>query len=164
MTLPAGIGGLGVGQFGDCASLASITIPANVRSIGEWAFNGCGKLTGLYFLGDAPASDPNAFDATRATMYYLPGARGWGATLSGRPTALWDPRILAGAGLGAGAGGFGFDIAATSNLVVVVESCGDLARQAWVPLQTNALSGGTLRFREPQWTNYPSRFYRLRWP
>jgi hypothetical protein len=97
-------------------------------------------------------------------MYYLPGASGWGTTLSGRPTELWDPRILPGASFGAMAGGFSFDIAGTSNLVVVVESCGDLARQAWVPLQTNTLGGGTLHFSDPQWARYPERFYRLRWP
>ena len=102
---------LGVGQFGDCASLASITIPRHVRSLGEWAFNGCGKLTGVCFLGDAPASDSSAFDATRTTLYYLPGARRWGATLSGRPAALCDPLILAGASLGARARG---DSASTS--------------------------------------------------
>ena len=114
VTLPTGIGGLGQTEFGDCSSLASITIPSNIRSIGIWAFNGCDKLTAVYFLGDAPASDPNCFGVPpfvpQATMYYLPGASGWGATLSGRPTALWDPRILAGAGLGAQAG----DSASTS--------------------------------------------------
>jgi hypothetical protein len=97
-------------------------------------------------------------------MYYLPGARGWGATLSGRPTALWDPQILPGAGFGAQAGDFGFSVAGASNLVVVVEACGSLTGQEWRPLWTNVLSGAASRFRDPQWASYPTRFYRLRWP
>jgi hypothetical protein len=28
---------------------------------------------------------------TNATVYYLPGTTGWGATFGGRPTALWTP-------------------------------------------------------------------------
>jgi hypothetical protein len=32
------------------------------------------------------------------------------------------------------------------------------------PVQTNALTSGTANFSDPQWTNYTSRFYRLRSP
>ena len=32
------------------------------------------------------------------------------------------------------------------------------------PLQTNTLSSDSLYFSDPQWTNYPARFYRLRSP
>jgi hypothetical protein len=36
--------------------------------------------------------------------------------------------------------------------------------KSWIPLQTNLLGSGPLYFFDPQWTNYPARFYRLRSP
>jgi PKD repeat protein len=59
---------------------------------------------------------------------------------------------------------FGFVITGTSNLVVVVEASTKLVNPTWYPLQTNTLTGGSFYFNDPEWTNYPSRFYRLRWP
>jgi hypothetical protein len=60
--------------------------------------------------------------------------------------------------------GFGFTITGTSNLVIVVEACADPGNPVWLPLSTNALTDGSSYFSDPQWTNYPSRFYRLRSP
>jgi hypothetical protein len=59
---------------------------------------------------------------------------------------------------------FGFDIIGTSNLVVVVEACGNLALPTWVPVGTNTLTGGSSYFSDSQWANYLNRFYRLRSP
>ncbi len=59
---------------------------------------------------------------------------------------------------------FGFNIIGTNNLVVVVEACTNLANPIWSPVQTNILTGVSSYFSDPQWTNYPARFYRLRWP
>ena len=59
---------------------------------------------------------------------------------------------------------FGFSIALASGQVVLVEACTNLANPNWSPLQTNTLSGDSLYFSDPQWTNYPARFYRLRSP
>jgi hypothetical protein len=64
--------------------------------------------------------------------------------------------------LGARASQFGFTFTGSSNQVIVVEACTDLANPAWQPVQTNALTGGSFYFTDPQWTNYPSRFYRVR--
>jgi len=33
-----------------------------------------------------------------------------------------------------------------------------------LPLATNTFTGGSSYFSDPQWTNYPARFYRLRAP
>jgi hypothetical protein len=49
-------------------------------------------------------------------------------------------------------------------MAVAVDACTDPANPVWTPLQTNTLTGDTLYFSDPQWTNYPARFYRLRWP
>jgi len=44
-----------------------------------------------------------------------------------------------------------------------VDACTDLYNPVWTPLQTNTLTTNTLYFSDPEWTNYPNRFYRLRW-
>ena len=50
------------------------------------------------------------------------------------------------------------------RMVVVVEASTNLANPIWSPLATNTLTSGSSYFSDPQWTNYPGRFYRLRWP
>ena len=101
-------------------------------------------------------------------MYYLPGTTGWGATYGGLPTAPWylpTPSILgSGYGLGVSSNGFRFTISWATNVAVVVEACTNLGKPAWQPVQTNALTDGTAYFSDPQRTNYPYRFYRLRSP
>ena len=59
---------------------------------------------------------------------------------------------------------FGFTILWATNISVVVEGCTNLANPAWQPVSTNAFTGGTSYFSDPQWTNYPGRFYRIRTP
>lgn len=64
---------------------------------------------------------------------------------------------------------FGFNLIGSSNLVIVVEGCSDLANPVWSPVSTNTLNtfigtNGTSYFSDPQWTNYSGRFYRLRSP
>ena len=56
---------------------------------------------------------------------------------------------------------FGFNITGAGNMVVVVEACTNLSNPVWQPVQTNTLTGGMSYFSDPQWTNYPGRFYRL---
>ncbi len=57
---------------------------------------------------------------------------------------------------------FGFTISWATNVPVVVEASTNVANPTWVPLQTKALSGGWTHFSDPQRTNYPARFYRVR--
>jgi hypothetical protein len=68
------------------------------------------------------------------------------------------------ASFGVRAGQFGFTITGTSGLVIVVEASADLANSIWSPVGTNTLTGGSSYFSDPQWTNHPARFYRLRSP
>jgi len=98
-------------------------------------------------------------------VYYLPGKVGWGTTLAGRPTALWRPQVLtADAGFGVRTNQFGFNITWAGGMLVAVDACTNLANPSWSALQTNTLTGDTFYFSDPEWTNYPARFYRLRWP
>ena len=51
-----------------------------------------------------------------------------------------------------------------SGKILVVEACTNLANASRSAAQTNSLTGGWSYFSDPQWTNYPARFYRLRSP
>jgi hypothetical protein len=94
----------------------------------------------------------------------LPGTTGWGAMFDGLPTAPWflpNPVILnSEPSFGVGANGFGFTISWATNASVVVEAATNLANPVWLPVSANTLTSGTNYFSDPQWTNYPMRFYR----
>jgi hypothetical protein len=124
------------------------------------------KLTAAYFKGDAPSADSSVFAGdNNVTVYYLLGTTGWGATYGGRPAVLWNPQAQTGDGsFGVQNNQFGFNIAGSSGLVIVVEASTNLSNPVWTPISTNTLTGGTSYFSDPQWTNYSSRFYRLRSP
>ena len=166
VTMPNGLASIGGGAFNWCTTLPSLTIPSSVTSIGVGAFSWCTNLTALRFRGNAPSAGSDVFYADdRATVYYLPGKTGWGATFGGRPTALWLPQMVTGdASFGVRTNQFGFNIAWASGQVVVVEACSSLANHIWSSLQTNTLSGDLRYFSDPEWTNHPARFYRLRSP
>ena len=57
---------------------------------------------------------------------------------------------------------FGLKITGSSGLVVVVEACTNLARPSWSVVATNRI--GWSYFSDPDWTNFPARFYRIRSP
>jgi hypothetical protein len=169
VTIASGVTSIRTYAFYGCTSLTSVTIPGSVTNIGANAFYDCTGLKWVYFQGNAPAADATVFSGdSTATVYYLPGTTGWGLTLGGRPTAFWllpNPLILNnGPSFGVQTNGFGFIISWATNLSVVVEACTNLASPVWIPLQTNTLTNGSFYFSDPQWTNYPARFYRLRAP
>jgi hypothetical protein len=86
-------------------------------------------------------------------------------SFGGRPMVLWNPRFqVSDISFGVRTNGFGFNITGTTNIPIVLEACTDLASPAWVSLRSGLLTNGSLHFSDPQWTNYPGRFYRLRWP
>ena len=166
LTIPNSITSIGSYAFIYCGSLTSITIPNSVTSIGESAFAACTNLNGVYFQGNAPSIGLDVFwSDNTATVYYLPGTTGWGPTIGGRPTALWKPLVQANdASFGVRTNQFGFVISWATNASVVVEACTDLAQPLWSPVGTNTLTDGSSYFSDPQWSNHPGRFYRLRSP
>jgi len=160
---------LGDDAFENCFSLTSLTLPSSVSSIGSQAFYSCYSLMGIYFQGDAPSPGSAVFDSdNNATVYYLPWTAGWptpGEPFGGCPTALWLPQAqTSDASFGVQTNQFGFNLTWASDQVVVVEACTDLANPDWTPVGTNTLTGGSSYFSDPDWTNYPGRFYRLRSP
>jgi hypothetical protein len=149
--------------LGPGGKVSSYSVPNSVTSIGDRAFDSP-NLTSVYFQGNASSVASAVFACHNATAYYLPGTTGWGSTFGGIPTALWslpNPLIL-NSSLGVRSNQFGFTVSWATNLSVAVEAATDLANPKWSPLTTNALSVGTFYFTDPQWTKYPSRFYRVR--
>jgi hypothetical protein len=178
-TIPNSVTSIGTNAFSYCSSLASVTIGNNVTNIGDSAFAGCTSLTSVYFQGNAPSFGADVFDYWSkgwwggwpfqvwdpATIYYLPATTSWSTNYSGLPTALWTPQVqINDASFGVRTNQFGFNINWASGMTVVVEASTNLANPTWIPLATNTLIGGSSYFSDPQWTNYPARFYRLRAP
>ena len=144
-----------------CANLTNIIIPRSVTTIGDRAFAYLDNLTSVYFEGDAPVGegDLNNF----VTIYVLPGTTGWWSWGSIGAMLWWLPTMQTGDGsFGVQTNQFGFNINWASEKTVVVEASSDLIN--WQPVQTNTLTTGTAYFSDPQWTNYPGHFYRLRSP
>ncbi len=167
VTIPNSVTTIGYGAFKGCTGLTYVTIPNSVITIGSLVFSDCTGLTSVNFQGNAPTTSGGVFEnADQVTVYYLAGTHGWGATYAGRPTAIWlSPLILSnGPGFGLGAAGFSFLISWAPNASVVVEASTDLAHPLWFPVTTNTPSSGTSQFSDPQWTNHPTRFYRVRTP
>jgi hypothetical protein len=139
--------------------LANVIVPDSVTNIGGDAFGACPSLISIYILGNAPPNDGTIFfndSPSSVTVYYLPGTTNWGTTFGGVPTVLWNPQATV---LSLGGGKFDFNITGPTNAVIVVEACTNLANPVWIPVSTNTLSGGTSSFSDPQWVNYPNRYY-----
>ncbi len=166
VTIPDRVGSIQYSVFSGCTGLTSVTIPKSVTSIDESAFRDCTGLTGVYFEGNALEGNARAFDGTPATIYYLPGTTGWGPEYSPRPTAVWvrsEPVILGfGSSFGVQPNGFGFMVSWATNASVLVEACTSADEPAWTAVSTNTLTAGTATFTDPDWVQYPGRFYRVR--
>ena len=152
VTIGTNVTSIGTYAFAWCNSLANITIPTSISSIGYAAFYNCSQLTGIYFQGNVPSlGGSSVFDgANNTTVYYLPGATGWNPQAQTRDASF-----------GVRTNQFGFNLTGSSGLGIVVEACTNLANSTWSPVETITFTGNSSYFGDPQWTNYPTRFYRL---
>ena len=167
VTIPSSVTTIGSFAFYDCTSLAIVSIPKSVTIIGDYAFAGCTNLAEVYFHGNTPSiggGGTNVFSgASHSIIYSPPGIVGWGTSFAGRPVLPCDPQVLD-SSVGVRANQFGFTFTGSYGMLVVVEASRNLANPVWVPMQTNTLGVGSSYFSDPQWKNYPGRFYRLRSP
>jgi hypothetical protein len=107
--------------------------------------------------------NPGILDYNTAYCWQINARNAAGVTTGDVWTFTTLPAEMQNAGFG-GANCFGFTITGSSNLVIVVEACTNLANPIWSPLGTNSLTGGSYYFSDPQWTNYSAHFYRFRSP
>jgi hypothetical protein len=163
--LPDSLNSIGDSAFSGCVGFTSVTIPKSLTHLGDHSFSGCTNLISLFFTGNAPTVGPFALKANHSTIYYLPGTSGWGSTFAGRPALLWNPLIQVGDASFAGrVDGFAFNIAGTPDIPLVVEATSNLTSGGWASLRALNLTNGLVSFTDPEWTNHPGRFYRLRSP
>lgn len=166
VSISEGVRSFGLGAFMNCSSLTNITIPASVTTLQPQIFLNCPELRGIFFKGNRTAGFSSGFVINSTpTLYYLPGATGWGTTFGGRPVLLWNPLMAASdPSFGVGPGGFSFTITGTTNIPIVVEAATNLSEADWVALQSLNLNNGTHYFSDPEWTDHAARLYRIRSP
>ena len=83
-----------------------------------------------------PPSDSAAFYGDdNVTVYYLPGTTGWATFCRSASDRAVEPASAdQRCHLGVQTNGFGFTITGSSNLVIVVEACTNLANPIWSPV------------------------------
>ncbi len=118
-------------------------------------------MSRVYFGGNAPRAGSAVFEFAQPTIYYLPGTTGWTNTFASLPTVLWNPALQA---TRISSEGLSVTMTGTTNIPILLEAATNLASPTWVPLLTNTLSGGSISFTDAEWTNSPTRFYRVRSP
>jgi len=165
ITIPNWVVSIGEGAFYWCDNLNSATIGTGVTNLAPYAFGSCFSLTEIYFQGDAPGAglDTSVFDGDPGTIYYLTGTTGWHSPFDGLPAVVWVSEVqISDIGFGMQTNGFGFTITGPANTPIVVEACTNLACATWIPLQTCCVTNGSIYFCDEQWTNHPTRYYRVR--
>lgn len=96
------------------------------------------------------------------TIYYRPGAEGWGGTFGGRPAVCWNPAPQTGTTFGFTPAGFGFTVVGNADLPVRIEVAEDLMSGPWAFLSENQRDdSGVLRIDDPASISCPMRFCRI---
>ena len=129
----------------------------------DWASLGAGtRIAGGWQL--TSVSLPSANGTIRARGYVTGGQYQGSAWFVESDLVVSPPPVILvnDPSFGFSSNRFGFKLSGSAGQVVIVEASANLA--SWTPVATNTLGATPVYFSEPQWTNYPARFYRLRWP
>ena len=86
ITIPKGVITIGASAFSDCTSLKEVTIGESVTGIGTAAFSDCRNLKSVKVLGKGIPVAVDVFKNSPATIYFMPGAQGWGP--------VWNDRFV----------------------------------------------------------------------
>lgn len=151
-------------QYPQGNTATTFYVPDTVTNIADYALVECSSLENIYFSSNAPGADSSTFFEDNAILYYLPGTTGWSSPFNGLPAVSWNPQAQNDTDFGMQTNQFGFDIVGSTNIVVVVQTCTNLANPVWIPIQTNTLTTGSAYFSDSQSTNYPNRYYRFSSP
>lgn len=168
VVVPENVTNIGDHAFSECTSLRYITLPSKLMSIGQETVYDCYSLKGIFIHGDAPSLGvfaPVLYYAGNATIYYLPGTSGWGATLSDVPTVLWNPVLRADkSSFRRGDKGFDIYVTGTADIPIVVMACTNLMKPRWVAIESCSMTNGAITFRDADGTTNIARFYGIRVP
>jgi hypothetical protein len=123
-------------------------------------------LRGVFLQGEAPSIGSFAFfNDNSAIAYRRLNTTSWSNNAVGLPAVLWNPQAQMSESIfNMRTDCFGFTITGTTNIPVVVDASTNLGSGNWTALDSVSLTNGSFYFSDPQWTNYPGRFYRLRSP
>jgi hypothetical protein len=164
-SIPPSVVTIANGAFHATVNLTSVLIPKSVTNIENYDFDECWSLTNILVQGNAPRIGSVSFFGESSyppcTLYYLPGTTGWGSVSAMPIPQLWNPVATAPRIQGKE---LTFAISGTPDIRVAIEASTNLTMGTWVALQTASLTNGVLHFVDSQWTNYWSRFYRIRSP
>jgi hypothetical protein len=157
----------------DSSRTVGQTVTFKVSAIGDsplsfqWRKSGVnlvngGNLSGVtstnLMLTNIQMSDAGNYSVVITNFY--------GSVTSRVATLIVEPSLLlivsTNSSYGITNGIFGFTLSGPPGQTVVTEATTNLANPVWLPIQTNELDGSPVSFSDPQWTNYPGRFYRLR--
>ena len=187
VTIPKTVTSIEVGAFAYCSGLLDIVVPDSIKNIWDAAFRGCANLQSIaigsgvtnleygiflacfnlksaYFRGNAPTLARDEFSNTNAIIYYLPGTTGWGPTFSDCRTVLWVPEMQISDNTFVRSNALGLMVFWASGRRIVVEVSTNQPSPTWMPVATNILLSDSFYYNDLQWTNYPSRLYRIRSP
>lgn len=163
INIPDSVTNIDMVAFDLCGGLTNIVVGSGVATIGSDAFGNRGVNMNIFFKGSPP---PGGFlPVPGNTLYYLPGATGWGTNYRGYATTLWNPQAQTMDGLfGVQGNHFGFTITGSTNIPIVVEVCSNLAAGNWAALQSFTLTNGSDYFSDSYGRTNGERFYRFRSP
>jgi hypothetical protein len=141
--------------------LTNLNIPASVSNIASDAMRNCTAFKSLLFMGNAPTGPIDFSGDNSLVIYYLPGTTGWDTFFTDRQKSLWNPLFQSPRAV---SGQFRTEIVGTTNIPILMEASPALAGAVWQPVLNCALTNGSITVEAPFSTNYPSYFFRVRWP
>jgi hypothetical protein len=166
--IPSLVASVPPAAFANCYGLTNVIIAGPVTNLGTQAFYNCPSLTSLVFAGNAPEADKSVFQSdNQPIVYYETNTTGWDAfsASTGLQVILWNPVIQQPQAVSTGNNvTLSFYINGTPNIPILVEAGPTLLAGSWIPLQSFALTNGSVYFTDSNAATVPSRFYRIAFP